>query len=339
MRNHPEAARLNKIISDEQKKIKDRVYELDQLGRPYTLEEVFSPIGKGATLVECIRDYAERKAINNARKYENLADKILQFKPDIYLKDVTVPFVDSFKKWLQGQDRINSIETVNRYIKFLKTVLNEQYKLHNYDDRQVLSYRTPTGRGNKVKLSRDEFESIAKKDVGPALELSRDCFCLMVYMRGLRISDMLQLKISDIIDERAIFNEQKTGKAQDIKLRSEALKIIDRWKDQSLWYVLPILMLPPSDPRTDREYQKHIEVKTSMVNKDLKLVAALAGVHKHLTTHVARHSFATWADRSGLTSREIQKLLNHSSLSVTETYLQQLRKSSELDDAADKVFG
>lgn len=334
--SHPEAAYMNMQISNELYVCREKIIDFDRKGLNYTAKDVLYPFHMSSNLIDCIHEYAATVDYQNARKYKNLADHISSYRHDITIDRVDIAFMDGLKKYFINHEKINSKETVSRYLKFLKTVLNAQFKQGNFSDQKVLSYPTPMGGGHKEKLTKEEFEAILSVDTDRSL--SRDCFCFIVYMRGIRIGDCLQLKHIDVKNDRAVIIEQKTGKRQDIKILDPAQAIIDRYKGRSEWYLLPILKMAPSNPKKDLRFQKHIESRVSVINRDLKVIAAQAGVHKKLTTHVARHTFASWADRSGLTSREIQSLLNHSSLGVTEQYLEQLRKSSELDDAVDRIF-
>lgn len=60
-------------------------------------------------------------------------------------------------------------------------------------------------------------------------------------------------------------------------------------------------------------------------NENLKLIANMAHVHKNLTLHMGRHTFATWALKSGVDISTVSKMLAHSSVAMTEKYAQVLQ--------------
>ena len=60
---------------------------------------------------------------------------------------------------------------------------------------------------------------------------------------------------------------------------------------------------------------------TKIINKYIKKIAAEVEIDKNVTTYFARHSFATVLKRSGTKTEMISELLGHSSMSVTESYL------------------
>ena len=85
------------------------------------------------------------------------------------------------------------------------------------------------------------------------------------------------------------------------------------------------------------ELYKDISAKTALLNKNLKEIADLAGIDKHLSFHIARHSFAKLAKDKRTDSGVVQGLLAHSSLKTTEGYMGQFDTSVE-DAAMEKIF-
>ena len=58
----------------------------------------------------------------------------------------------------------------------------------------------------------------------------------------------------------------------------------------------------------------------------LKVLASYAGINKRLTSHVGRHSFATWALSSGVPLPVVSKMLGHKKISTTEIYAKVLQQ-------------
>ena len=65
---------------------------------------------------------------------------------------------------------------------------------------------------------------------------------------------------------------------------------------------------------------------TKTINKYLKRIATELKINKNITTYYARHSFATVLKRSGKKIELISELLGHSSVDVTESYLDSFEK-------------
>jgi site-specific recombinase XerD len=61
-------------------------------------------------------------------------------------------------------------------------------------------------------------------------------------------------------------------------------------------------------------------VCNEVFNRKLKDIAKMAGITKKLTTHVGRHTFATWALRNGVPIERLAKMLGHTKITQTQRY-------------------
>ena len=89
------------------------------------------------------------------------------------------------------------------------------------------------------------------------------------------------------------------------------------------------------DPRSGRERRHH--VLESGLQKAVKRAAHRAGIHKHVTPHTLRHSFATTMLENGINIRVLQELMGHADVKTTERYTHVMDKdisriSSPLED-------
>ena len=79
-----------------------------------------------------------------------------------------------------------------------------------------------------------------------------------------------------------------------------------------------------------------IESQIALYNKSLKLIALKSKIKKKVSSHIARHSFADIA-RKKVSVYDIQKMLGHTTLKVTESYLKSLDYDA-MDKAMEEVF-
>lgn len=77
-------------------------------------------------------------------------------------------------------------------------------------------------------------------------------FLLSIYLRGVRISDIIQLKESYFVDGRTKYTDQKTGKTFDIKLIPEAVEIFNRYKTGSE-YLFSFFTYQPDKLKSESE--------------------------------------------------------------------------------------
>ena len=81
---------------------------------------------------------------------------------------------------------------------------------------------------------------------------------------------------------------------------------------------------------------QRIESKNALINSLLKEIAVLAGITKRLHFHTSRHTFAVRALRRGINIYELSKIMTHSSIKITEIYLN--IANEDLDRAMSEAF-
>lgn len=133
----------------------------------------------------------------------------------------------------------------------------------------------------------------------------------IVYSAGLRVSEVVRLKIEDIDSQRKLIHiKGAKGRKDRYTLLSEvALENLQKyWREYrpNKW------LFPGQNPN------KHLSVRNAQVI--LKMAAQKAGIRKNVSIHTLRHSFATHLLEQGIDLRCIQELLGHASSKTTEIY-------------------
>ncbi len=138
----------------------------------------------------------------------------------------------------------------------------------------------------------------------------------VLYSCGLRVSEMLNLKISDIyITEQFITVVGKGNKQRLVPISESAIKYINYWLED----------------RDELNIKKGCEdyvflnrrggqLSRIMVFNIIKDLAAKAEIQKTISPHTLRHSFATHLLEGGANLRDIQEMLGHKSILTTEIY-------------------
>lgn len=134
---------------------------------------------------------------------------------------------------------------------------------------------------------------------------------MMAYSSGLRVSEVVSLKISDIDSSRMLIHVRRAKGQKDrfTVLSKNALQILRQY---SLEYKPNIWLFPGV------ENGHHLTERTAQ--RVFETACQKAGIHKKVSIHSLRHSFATHLLESGTDIRYIQELLGHSCSKTTEIY-------------------
>jgi integrase/recombinase XerD len=187
---------------------------------------------------------------------------------------------------------------------FIKTLKRHQF-------REFLPYPKARRRLPTV-LSREEVSRL----INAAGTLFRRTLLVTLYGTGMRRSELARLKVSDIDSQRMIIRvvAGKGGKDRDLPLSPtllETLREYWRWRKPKLY------MFPTRTRRLKGE--EPISDKTVWIA--CSEAARRARIHKRVTPHTLRHSWATHLLEAGTDLRTIQVLLGHGDLETTAQYL------------------
>ncbi|TKC07988.1 hypothetical protein FA048_12550 [Pedobacter polaris] len=281
------------------------------------------------------------KKFSTVIKYGILKDQVKRFK-DIPVDNINKAWMENFALHLKLENG-NIGSTINKKLVNLKGVIKKYSK--NRIDQDANSFKVTVNEKIKQKLTRLELDKIInlKLPTGDILETVRDFFILQVYLRGVRVGDLLQATEDNFKDSRFIYSSLKTGTHYDMSLILPAIVIVEKYAVQQNLRLFPFWKWQPNEKKSDDDNEKartkHKEACTSLINKYLKMLAEMADINKNLSTHIARHSFAVLADEStGGNIAIIQQLLGHSKRSTTEGYIKNLKMTDTLDQAADNIF-
>lgn len=140
----------------------------------------------------------------------------------------------------------------------------------------------------------------------------------VLYSCGLRVSEMIGLKISDLYFEEGFIKVTGKGNKQRfVPINTFTIKLIGNYKNLI---------------RTGIKVQKGFEdtlflnrrgrqLSRNMVFMILKELTETAGISKIVSPHTLRHSFATHLLENGADLRAIQQMLGHESITTTEIYM------------------
>lgn len=139
----------------------------------------------------------------------------------------------------------------------------------------------------------------------------------VMYATGLRVSELVELKLGDLhLSIGLLQTIGKGDKERIIPLGDYAIKWIEKYIEEAR----PIL-IKKNQNETHLFVNHHGKpLSRQGVWKNLNQIVLAAGIHKTITPHTLRHSFATHLLENGADLRIVQELLGHADISTTQIY-------------------
>lgn len=243
----------------------------------------------------------KRYAKSTIRTYISQIQKFLTFL-DKNAKDINTGDIELYIKKIIKIDKISfsTQKTVLGTIRlFYKIIFDKNIKIdYLYPDRQ--EYKLPNVLSQKeVKLILEGIKNLKHKAI-----LS------LVYSAGLRISELLNLKIKDIDSDRMRIriSGSKNNRDREVMLSEKILILLRNY----------FIEYKPKEYLF--EGQKGGSYSARSVQEILKKALKKSKIKKHATVHTLRHSFATHLIENGTDIRIVQELLGHKNIKTTQMY-------------------
>jgi integrase/recombinase XerD len=177
-------------------------------------------------------------------------------------------------------------------------------------------------------LTLDEIDSmIAQLDMSKPESHRNRAIIEMLYGSGLRVSELVNLKLSDIYRQEGFMRIIGKGNKQRLVPISP---VADEWLD---YWLKDRSQLDIKTEYNDIVFLNRYgrQLTRAMIFTIIKKLARQANIHKTISPHTLRHSFATHLLQNGADLRVIQQLLGHEDITTTEIYthieIQDLREA------------
>lgn len=252
--------------------------------------------------------------------------KVKVRKNDIMLTLVDRNFVMDFETYLKTEYKLdtNSSEKLMRIFKRITTMCfkNGQMPKDPFCDHKLKKVKKDRG-----YLTKAELEKIIDfKPDNKRLEKVRDIF-LFCCFTGFDYSTTAALTDKDLVidDDGAFWID-----THRIKTKTQAkVKLLD----------IPLSIIKKYELKRDGNYLLSV-MSNAKYNLYLKEIASICEIEKNVTSHLARHTFATTVTyANGVSIESISKMLGHTKISTTQIYARIVDKtvSNEMDKLAEKL--
>ncbi len=252
------------------------------------------------------------------KHYDTLMMRLSEYGQLRRWEDLSVESVSRWDAWLHGiRKPTTAVDvhlgrvsecigqgTVHNYHKHLKALINRAVKFGVIDVNPYERMRGEFDRGDVESvefLTDDERDLIAGLELpdGKTITAARDMFVFQCYT-GLSYSDMLAFSLERCKHE----GDRWLYAAQRVKT--------------GVWFYIQVL--PKAREIVERYGGSFPQVCNEVYNRRLKDIAEKAGIQKKVTTHVGRHTFATWMLRNRVPIERVAKMLGHTKISQTQRY-------------------
>lgn len=279
-------------------------------------------------------------AIRTAKTQQHYIDKLSKFASFLSFADISPLWAKDYEKWLIS--RGNKPNTIASNFKCLNAILNKAVKMGLIEKNPLKGYQIKTVNSKKNILSIEDINLLENYEIAPhfkGMELARDIFLFSFYMAGMRFSDVCKLKWEDVTDKEVVYtmgkSEKRAGATRYIPITPKVKQILERYKANKT-FVFPIL--DKCDLNNIEKVEYTIYIANNKLNRSIKILAKHAGITKHVSMHIAKHSFASYAVKNNVNLFHISKLLGHTKLSTTEHYLRDFFQK-EQTDVMNSLFG
>ncbi|MFH0893872.1 MAG: site-specific integrase, partial [Bacteroidota bacterium] len=330
---HPNSARINNFIQHKKAEATDVILCMVQESR-YVKTSVLKDAIRGLSPMNFI-SYADnyigslrvKGNIGTYRRNKAILNKLKNFigRDEFLFSDFTISFLKDYEAYLYKALN-NSQNTITTNFKTLCRIFNEAVRedLVPAESNPFLKYKTKWETTEKVFLTEEElasFEALVLKSDSKKYHF-RNMYVFACYAGGIRIADLLRLKWENYDGRHILLSTRKTGSVVSIMLPSKAMEILSIYHTKSSKkndFIFPLMkpedeFLPP-----DRQFNV-IASLTAQANRDLRVLAFLACIEKHIHFHTSRHTWATRALRKGMRIEYVSKLMGHSSIKTTQVY-------------------
>ena len=244
-------------------------------------------------------------SMNTFETYHNMVLRFLNWDETVTFEQINNFEVEEINRyheeWMQQLNPSDSVinQSINAIKLYYKTIEDKVMDLKEIN-RPKRKKMLPT------IYSLDEIRRI----INSIENLKHRMMIFLIYSAGLRLSEMINIKVDDVLEDRKmIFIKGGKGRKDRYTILSNtALEMLHQYKEmyQPDRYLFEGQYGGPYSPTSVRKVLAHAKVK--------------AGVTKQGAVHTLRHSFATHLLENGTDLRYIQELLGHQSPKTTEIY-------------------
>lgn len=296
-------------------------------------EQVSSPIVKDGFFSQIQEQADQLRSEGRHRTADTYLSALRSFQRfrgyrDLKTNEMTQILVLEYEHWLKTRGVCRN--TSSFYMRILRAAYNRATLDRAFPAAEGDPFRhvyTGVDKTAKRAISLTVIRKIKRLDLSdsPHLNLARDLFLFSFYTRGMSFIDMAYLKKTDVRDGTLLYFRKKTGQPLRIRWEGCMQEIVDKYKNPQSPFLLPILTADHASDKsgqTDATRLRRMYVNAlHKVNENLKMISDRLHLDTPLSTYVARHSWASIAQRKQIPISIISASMGHHNETTTRIYL------------------
>lgn len=293
-----------------------------------------------------IEDLRQKGRIGNSYAYLNSYNTLRNFnkgkKLNYTFSHIDVSFCKKFEDWMRSKG--NKDTTLSYQFRTLRATYNKaiEAKIVAREKNPFIEYKLSHFNTKTIKraLSKNDILKLINANCNgqsKLRQLTHDLFSFSYLCGGISFVDIANLTHQNIVEDRLIYQRQKTHGNINLLLSKEASTIIAKYStyQQEAEYLFPILHCKRHI--TPMQKSNRVHKICHQINTELRAFAKELGITAEVTTYVARHSFATILKKSGVNIGIISQALGHQDIKTTQIYLSKF-DNEQVDDAMKNLL-
>ncbi len=276
---------------------------------------------------EALKDYISYLKIerglsdNSIKNYELDIRKLIKYLEDSSIKSTPLTITEStVQQFIYEVAKLVQPKSQARLISGLKSFFNYLiFEDYRKDNPLELIESPKTGRKLPDTLAKEEVNALVE-----AIDLSKPegtrnyAIIETLYGCGLRVSELVDLKLSDLFFEEGFIKVTGKGdKQRFVPIAQYTRRYIDIYKNE----IRNHLVVKPGHEDFLFLNRRGARLTRAMIFTIIKQLTVKSGIKKNISPHTLRHSFATHLLEGGADLRAIQLMLGHESITTTEIYM------------------
>ncbi len=268
----------------------------------------------------------KNRSSKTIKNYDHYLTRLSDFSGDISVNDIDDDLIRKWRLWLNRlgtnvKDELDKT-TQNYHLIALRSFLKYCHKRNIATLAPEKIELANTTRKQVTFLTNDEIRRLFNQpDIKTNIGLRDRAILELLFSSGMRVSELVSINKDQINLERGEFTVRGKGqKDRPIFVSDTTKDWLTKYLNRRIDSSIPLFIHYSNGHKTIDNSGNFKRLTTRSVQRLVNHYALLAGITKHVSPHVLRHSFATDLLMNGADIRSVQSMLGHSNIATTQIY-------------------